>query len=291
MEPLEHSAIKTYRYVRIAMVTAVVALGVAVLAEWWATADRAPAADRCLQTSISAYYYTPAQGIFVAALAAVGICLVVLKSHNPWEDVCLNVAGMLAAVVALVPTPYVENCFSVPVTEGQMRANVDNNVTALVVATAVAILVTVGVVTLDRAARGDLEPAAGLAVSAGLLLAGAAVFIGSENLFVRRAHYAAATIMFALITVVVAINAGEAGASREPAKRKYVGLYGAVAVAMPLGAAALYGWGRITGWAHWVLGVEMLLIVLFAVFWILQTIELWGVGLRRSLRWPLQARD
>lgn len=46
-------AVKTYRYLRVAMIGMVVLLGAALLHEWWATGWR------CLQPSVSAYYYTP----------------------------------------------------------------------------------------------------------------------------------------------------------------------------------------------------------------------------------------
>ena len=35
---------------------------------------------------------------------AIGFCLIVIKGSTAWEDTCLNVAGMLAPVVAVVPT-------------------------------------------------------------------------------------------------------------------------------------------------------------------------------------------
>jgi len=37
-----------------------------------------------------------------------------------------------------------------------------------------------------------------------------------------------------------------------------------------------------THWAYWKLVLEATLIVLFGVFWVLQTIEPWNVGLRRN---------
>jgi hypothetical protein len=34
------------------------------------------------------------------------------------------------------------------------------------------------------------------------------------------------------------------------------------------------------GWEHWILGIEAALIALFAMFWVIQTKELWREGLR-----------
>src|SRR5205085_6408417 len=55
--------------------------------------------------SISAYYYTPVRGMFAGALLAIGACLVCIRGSTTVEDILLNVAGMLAPVVALIPTP------------------------------------------------------------------------------------------------------------------------------------------------------------------------------------------
>jgi hypothetical protein len=92
-------AIKTWRYLRLAMIALVVGLAAAVIYE---VARRG---GDCVQTSISAYYYTPARAIFIGALIAIGACLICLRGSRDWEDILLNVAGMLAPVVALVPTP------------------------------------------------------------------------------------------------------------------------------------------------------------------------------------------
>ena len=41
----------------------------------------------------------------MGALMAMGVSMVVLKADNEVEDILLNIAGVLAPVVALVPTP------------------------------------------------------------------------------------------------------------------------------------------------------------------------------------------
>ena len=87
--------------------------------------------------SISAYYYTPVRGVFVGSLVAVGLGLVAIKGREGWEDSMLNLAGMLAPLVALVPTP-----ISVPVAGFEVERRtvpaelvpaVENNVAALLV--------------------------------------------------------------------------------------------------------------------------------------------------------------
>ena len=43
-----------------------------------------------------------------------GVCLVALKGNTDGEDVLMNLAGMLAAGVAFIPTPGAEQCSSAP---------------------------------------------------------------------------------------------------------------------------------------------------------------------------------
>src|SRR5262245_15979308 len=87
---------KSYRYLRTAIVGLLVALGVAVGYQTWRQ-------DFDLLGSVSAYYYTPAQAIFVGALIGMAACMIALKGTTAVEDVFLNLGGMFAAVVAVVP--------------------------------------------------------------------------------------------------------------------------------------------------------------------------------------------
>ena len=128
MPELPGYTIKTYRYLRLAMVTMLVLLGAGVLIE------RFDNAAGCFQPSISDYYYTPAQAVFVAGLVTIGICMIALKGSTEWEDILLNLGGMLAPVVAFVPTPQGATCASVPNIAPDIPANVANNIPALFVA-------------------------------------------------------------------------------------------------------------------------------------------------------------
>ena len=89
-------AVSSYRYLRLGMVILVITLGVSIAIE------RAKAS--CWQGSISAYYYTPVHSLFVGALVSIGVTLVAMKGRNSLEDLFFNVAGVLAPLVALVPT-------------------------------------------------------------------------------------------------------------------------------------------------------------------------------------------
>ncbi|MFG1911228.1 hypothetical protein [Kribbella sp. NPDC048928] len=272
-------SIKTYRYLRMAMVAMIVLLGVAVLIEW------AKTDPRCLQTSISAYYYTPVRAIFVGALITIGVCMVVLKGNTETEDILLNVAGILAPAVALVPTPGQGRCHSVPVVLGDAAANVANNMLALFVVGVPCLLLTAFFIVRDR----RRQPAGwtplyvvGLGVAVLIFGGGLAWFLVDRSGFIGHAHYAAAIVMFACIVVVVLVNAEQYRRKhadpRSPANR-----YSVIAIAMVVVPLLMVAWKKLFGWEHAVLGIEAVLILLFAAFWVSQTEELWNEGLRQEL--------
>jgi hypothetical protein len=276
-EPAGYS-VKTYRYLRMAMVAMVVLLGAALVIEWSKTNPR------CLQTSISAYYYTPVQAIFVGALITIGVCMVVLKGNTEREDILLNVAGILAPAVALVPTPGQGSCRSVPVVLGDTAANVDNNMLALFVVGVPCLVVTAVFVLRARLARADWNPMylLGFVVALAIFGGGLAWFFLDRDGFIGNAHYAAAVVMFVCIIAVVLVNAEQFRRKERPADTRSApaNRYSALAVAMVVVPLALLAWKALFGWDHAVLWIEGALITLFAIFWIVQTQELWNEGLR-----------
>jgi hypothetical protein len=262
----QQNAIKTWRYLRIAMVALVIGLGVSILIEWWRV-------DRdCFQESISAYYYTPVHNYFVAVLLSLGVCLFCLKGSEDLEDTFLNLAGMFAPIVALVPTPDAGSCASIFVTDSVLDRNIENNVNALLAVGGVGLLVLAGFAVWRRPSTHE---AVGGGLAALVWLATALTFWLDEDLFVRNAHYTAAVLMFICIVVVVGLNAVGYKASATSPRNPYT----ATGVAM-VGSSVGIGIAAALGWAHWVLAIECALIVLFAVFWVIQTRELWREGLR-----------
>jgi hypothetical protein len=277
-------AVKTYRYLRVAMIGMVVLIGAAVLHEWWATGWR------CLQPSVSSYYYTPARGVLVGALVAVGVCLVVIKGNTDWEDILLNLGGAAAPLIAVVPTPEPGTCRSVPMEVGDTPANVANNVFALLVLGLAGILVTIVVARRALAPGQRLRPAVRFGVLAMVVLYVAVLitFFAARSLFLEHAHYAAAFVLFVCMVAVVTINAWAYGRQSAqgavPAPSDYANRYAAVAVVMVATVALMLAWRALFGWAHAVLWIEAVLVGCFAVFWGLQTRELWGQGLRAPVR-------
>jgi hypothetical protein len=92
--------------------------------------------------------------------------------------------------------------------------------------------------------------------------------------------------MFLAVIAVVWLNArdvrrGVQQGSMPWDRTRYVAMYRAVAVAMLLALAATVALSLLTGSTSLVFWVEVVLLVLFAVFWVIQTIELWDQGLRR----------
>jgi hypothetical protein len=270
--------VKTYRYLRIAMVSLVVALGVAVAHEM------IEKKGNCFQTSISAYWYTPAQAIFVGTLIAIGVCLIALKGNTEWEDIFLNCAGMLAPFVALVPTPGPGKCQTVKVDALERTAAVENNVTALL---AVGLLGVVLAAFFAARSSGTARTSQfGMAVAA-LILVGAAIWFWTDrDAFIGNAHYTAALTMFGFIILVVAWNAWQFARHTTDDvatidRREYAtNRYAIVAAAMVGSLVLMGGYAWLFDWDHAVLWIEGVLITLFAIFWILQTKELWGEGIR-----------
>lgn len=276
MPDLSGTSLTTYRYLRLSIVGLIVFLAASVVIEWTNTTPR------CFQTSISAYWYTPAQAVFVAALIAIGVCMVVLKGNTEGEDVLLNLAGMLAPVVALVPTPGRGGCWSVPVTPRETSADIANNVPALIVAGGLGLLVTAWF--LVRSHDRDPRHVLGLAASATVLVGGTVWFVRDRSGFDSGAHDVAAIALFVCIVGVVVLNARGYGRTHRSAGRapSYANRYLLVATLIVVSAVGMGAWAWLVGWDHAVLWIEGVLIVLFLVFWLIQTRELWEEGLRED---------
>jgi hypothetical protein len=88
----------TYRALRVGLVVTVVMMAYSVFHQIWRLEEFA------VRGSISAYYYSPVRSVFVGALIAIGLALVAIRGSSTLEEVFLNVAGLFAPVVALVPT-------------------------------------------------------------------------------------------------------------------------------------------------------------------------------------------
>lgn len=116
----------TYRYLRAGMAIMVGLLAAGVVGE------RLHAT--CWQESISAYYYTTAHSVFVAALCAIGVQLIVYRGSSDTEDALLDLAGVLAFIVAFVPTGSPGQVCGAAGPWAKWEPAITNNVWALIIA-------------------------------------------------------------------------------------------------------------------------------------------------------------
>jgi hypothetical protein len=290
--PLQpEDAIWTYRYLRIAMVGAVVLLAASIAIE--------RSKINCWQTSISAYYYTPVRAIFVGTMIAVALALIAYKGKGPWEDLCLNLAGMLAPVVAVAPTTDVGRCWSLapiplPVKDDGSLAewvvtNIDNNIYALLIAGAVGLAISAIIAIRNRLSKRnklsnrsvtapikvERETMIGLGLTA-LLLAAGWWLIQTWDDFSTRAHGYAALLMFVFLIGAILANVLEHWRERSEDRRNTVWswVYIVVAALMVLGASLI--WLTRIFDEHTVFALEAYEIAFFALYWIAQTADNWS---------------
>ena len=269
-EALEPFAVKSYRYLRLSIVVVVLALLASVLIE--------RANSTCWQGSISAYFYTPVQAVFVAALIVIGVSLIAIKGSTDWEDVLLNLAGVLAAIVAFVPTsPPTDSCSSIDVVVADATPFIDNNILAFAIGGAAAMVVTYVVARVKRQPTiqtVDPKTRFGLVAGVAILVVGLVWYFGFRESFLEKAHGGAAGAMFFVVGVVIALNAYRNRRRGEPWK-----LYAAIAASMVLSVVVVLVGKLVDGdWRHQILVLEMLELTAFAVYWVAQTFEHWGGG-------------
>lgn len=217
---------RTYDYLRLSIVAVLLAIVASVFLEW-------RSANWCLQTSISAYYYTPVQAVFVGGLIALGVGMIVLHGRDSIEDAFLNLAGLFAPVVAFVPTVDANHCSLADGVAAEAQGKnptaaeavktakpaIDNNMSTFlaVVAAALAFMVlwrtwvfiarrgSEDVPSPKTDEAGQPEGAYVLTYVLGVLAWGVGVFyfIGSRQAFYEKAHGWSAALLCACVIVVV----------------------------------------------------------------------------------------
>lgn len=283
----------SYRYLRVGIVSMVLVLFIALTLQIAADHAAAGPGEEWWHASISSYFYTPVQNVFVGVLVVVGICMIAIKGRDGGEDVLLNFAGMMAILTAMVPTPLTPaGCAGEPYCL-EVPERVFNNVWSLLLA---------GVPVLLLAAwprRSDLVQRISwdlwLTWLAWGAVAASLAFRPAE--FLAWAHYVAAVVFFVCLIAVAWVNARDHQVTGGPGERTrglrpavYRTAYRAIALAMTavmaagltaLAGSELLGWTLLT---QTVFVVEALLLLIFAGFWILQTIEFWEIGLPAKAR-------
>jgi hypothetical protein len=294
--------VKSYRYLRLAMVTLLGALFAAVIyqtvrQEWVPLA------------SVSAYYYTPAQAMFVGALIGFAACMIALKGTTDLEDVSLNLAGMFAALVAIVPTsrgadfddavaacreeagPLLtqkasegSDCPSQVALADAAEANIENNMWAVLIVGAVAAAL---IIVFGKKGRAFWWA---YVVGVALLLLGGLAFFAARDWFVHNAHWVAAACLFVCIFIVATENAlrqkGKRSGGTPPVEQTPMQTAGetvGVLVSQPRNSYAWIarimlfagGFAVFVWWRDWIslFWLEVWVFTLFIAFWIAQTIE------------------
>lgn len=295
--PIPVMALRTYTALRLGSVAVIAVLGSSVLLEY---AD-GPGGS-CLQRSISAYYYTGVQSAFVGTLITLGFVMIVLWGKTPFEDGMLNMAGLLAPVVAFVPTGDLDNCgvldafgnrvkkVDTPeVVDARHHALLNNMQAYLIVLTiAVVIIAIVGLLARSRGWKSITEHpiaywgpwflALGITVVGWLLMADD----DHDKLF-NGTHEWSATFMFIFIGIAVSSIAHQKWTGRhELDKQPHKGwakTYGSIAILMLVGALVLkFIPGPASFSTHRTFWLEVWEIGLLAVFWGFQTWDRWNEG-------------
>jgi hypothetical protein len=241
-------------------VVMVVMLGGALVVERWHAT--------CWQTSISAYYFTTAHAVFLGVLYAVGAMLIVYQGAGDTENTLLNLAGVLAFVIATVPTtrPVLLCGAGDPVAGTVWPAVLFNiwTVTAVLAASRVASWLLFRRSARARDGVGD----AAVWLQRAVLGPGVVVLALAPDWFRANAHGIAATLMFTAIVLTV-LNATFGVHSAA-----YRRVYQAISIIMAATLAATVAVHLLLdNFNHTVLVVEVALIVEFAAYWVVQTIE------------------
>ena len=133
-------ALLTYNYLRL-IVNAPVVLLIGTMIAWWAF-------DGDIPTSISGYYATPVRDVFVGAMVAIAFCMIIYKGTLRLEDYSLNLFGIFAIFVALVPSNLAD------VLAGETADEVRTGLRGSLIA-AVCTLVIFGIIDLVKVSHGD----------------------------------------------------------------------------------------------------------------------------------------
>lgn len=262
---------RTYRYLRMAVSGTVVVIFVAV-------AVTIPVVG--VLPSLSHYYFTAAHTLFVGALITVSVCLFALSGRGP-ERVLLDVAAILVPLVAIVPT--VISPGSIDGVEAACAGACVPAAFEADVAVGVATYLIVGVILLVVAAAltlaGEVEREGAtltLAIAAVVLLVVGLTWWLWRPAFLQWTHFVAAFGFFAVIAAVAIVNAFWPTRRRKPTPALKAA-YAAIAIALALDVIALPLFGSLrVGPFYWVFVGEVLALLLFLAFWVLQSIQFWS---------------
>ena len=276
-----------YRDLRVGMVVITVMLFAAVVIE------RISATH--WQGALSAYYYTSAHSIFIAALLGLSTLFFVYRGSSDTEDALLTLAGVCTLVAALVPQDRPDPLFGGADLPPDYKVAIEPNVWAVVVALVLGWLL---MLWLHRHKRTQQTRSLGGTLS--LYFLRLIVALGLIVLVVRArwikeyAHGVAGTLM--LLAFIATVFCAAYVVAREQGSKyrhRYQRFYRVIAVVMLVTLIAVVTLHLVRPhWMGelWIIGLETALILEFAAYWVVQTIELWNTPDRRE-RLPEDARN
>jgi hypothetical protein len=270
-----------YRDLRVGMVVIMVMLAAAIIV--------ARESATHWQLALSAYYYTSAHSIFIAALLALSTLFFVYQGSSDTEDALLTLAGVCALTAALVPQGRPDPLFGKDDLPPEYEPAIQPNVWAVVVALGLGWLLMMGLhrhnhTQQTRSPGGTLSLYfLRLVVLVGLI---ALVVRPFRHYFLEYAHGIAGVLMLLAFIATVFCTAYVAGREEEsPHRHRYQLFYRVIAVVMLVTLIAVVMGHRVhPHWMGdlWIIVLESTLILEFAAYWVVQTIELWNTPDRRE---------
>lgn len=289
---------QTYLYLRLSLVGAVLAIGLAVV---YTPPSFLPDGQRVIR-SISHYYYTPARIIFVGALCAAALALVTIAGKGI-QSYLLDIAALLAPLIAIIPTPvklgevttFDPQC-EIATSECIPKGDFDYMRLGFTVWLWIAgIVILIGVIravveTFRSRAVDGAQPPWFLIATAGVSMAVWFFYLAngqwSQSWFHSKAHFLSAGAFFVIVAVVIVIEAIRSWLPRstlfgapensDHGSIAYAAIYSLIAVGL---VTDLIFAGVIiaaqskdeTVWPGGVFAVEAIGLGLFAIFFGLQT--------------------
>jgi len=263
----------------VGMVVTMVMLAAAIVFERIEGAEGA----QHFQSTLSNYYYTTAHSIFIAALLVLSTLFFVYKGSSNTEDELLTLAGICTLTAALVPRDAPIGELTSPPdlpSNYDPRLAIEPNVWAVVVA------LGLGWLAMRLLHRRTLtKPIRSPGGTLSLYILRLVVGLGLIALcrfpakFKEYAHGAAGVLMllsFIATVFCAAYVVGQEDDSKSPKRLRYRRFYRVIAVGMLVTLVAVVTVHLVhPGWVFWIILMEATLILEFAAYGAVKTLDLW----------------
>jgi hypothetical protein len=248
--------------------------------------------------------------MFTGGLIGIGVCLIAIRGENDLQDGLLNVAGLLGPMVALIPMHLHVGSVAEPSREASCIANakrttnlgsddleeaafalvtagrvdsIRNNTWALLIMIGLGLLLLGWLIANAKRQRhpGGPEPKWWpWAVAVGLTALLWALYLFAHDFYIEKIHFGAAILMFAAVSAFAVVDGIRTVRLQGAVKRGRA--YIALGVALLAGSGMIMLVGNRLDWEYTTFTAEVWGIGIFLIFWIVQTIDLWGHTSRRA---------